>query len=637
MFSLPRGIASSLDVPLTSAAWERADAVERLVYRDDGAIFLGAMPYRDMWPHLQAMRERGADLLAAIDASDRPPLQRAELVDALEHIWLQAQRSEVVPLGFRDDRHVVTIAGARSGKGRSAIVPNLCIYPGSVVTIDPKGENASLTAARRGAGSAWCDGMGQDVYVLDPFGVADVPDALRAGMNPFDLLDLTADTLIDDAALLAEALVVPTGKDSAHWDESARNYVKGLALYLVARGGNPSLFTLRRLLTQGDREGYLAACANDPDFQEGCPSALWFLLDNMRAIQTGNPDLDDAIIGTAETLAQCGENERGSILSTARRNTAFLDTLGARFRSTLEGTGRRFHPDSLKNDPRGVSVYLCLPAARMGAHSRWLRVMLNLILERMQRSLTPPVSGVPVLFVLDEFYTLGPMSTIENAAGFAAGFGVKLWPILQDLQQLKTLYPTSWQTFLANAGAVQVFGASDAETCEYVSRMLGQVETRQTVRSLNTSEQTGFGQKSEVDRIAPMVGALGAKRLGAAALHAAVVASMDDQSVSGGASQTINVSEQITLAPLLRPDEVAQQFARETGAALVMIKGRRPIWTLRVDYDSSPWFVRRYTPLAAHQAHAIRGEAQSFGQRDTRGFTQCVMDFNSLVQSAGMD
>ena len=43
-------------------------------------------------------------------------------------------------VGFTDDRHVMTIAGSRGGKGRSLIVPNMLMYEGSVLAIDPKGE-----------------------------------------------------------------------------------------------------------------------------------------------------------------------------------------------------------------------------------------------------------------------------------------------------------------------------------------------------------------------------------------------------------------------------------------------------------------------------------------------------------------
>ena len=64
-------------------------------------------------------------------------------------------------LGVQDDRHMMSVAGSRAGKGRSVIVPNMCLYPGSVIAIDPKGDLATITAARRGKGSRHVEGMGQ--------------------------------------------------------------------------------------------------------------------------------------------------------------------------------------------------------------------------------------------------------------------------------------------------------------------------------------------------------------------------------------------------------------------------------------------------------------------------------------------
>jgi type IV secretion system protein VirD4 len=55
-------------------------------------------------------------------------------------------------VGWNDDRHLLTIAGSRAGKGVSLIVPNLLLYEGSALVVDPKGENACFTAARRGKG-----------------------------------------------------------------------------------------------------------------------------------------------------------------------------------------------------------------------------------------------------------------------------------------------------------------------------------------------------------------------------------------------------------------------------------------------------------------------------------------------------
>ena len=48
-----------------------------------------------------------------------------------------------------------------------------------------------------------------------------------------------------------------------------------------------------------------------------------------------------------------------------------------------------------------------------------------------------------------------------------------MWPILQDLNQLKDSYRDGWQTFIGNARVLQFFGTADVFTAEYVSKLLG--------------------------------------------------------------------------------------------------------------------------------------------------------------------
>jgi type IV secretion system protein VirD4 len=606
MFSLPRGVDVAVDVPLASAVWESPQAVERLAYRGGAALFVGAIPAFENWPWLRQLYEQGGTALAAIATSGRPPAERAKLVEALEKLWREALLADCVPLGLDDDRHFVTIAGSRSGKGTSSIIPNLCLYPGSIVCLDPKGENADLTAARRGAGHEYCEGLQQEVFVLDPFGVAKkVPDDLRAGFNPLAVLDPDSDSVVEDAALLADGLIVPGSTKDPHWDESARAFIKGLILHLITTAERPTLFTLRRFLTQGDQEGWEAkkreaeAEGTLAEFKEDCPTAFWHLLDVMK--KNPHSTLAGIIAGAAETLDACADEERGSILSTARRNTEFLDSVHPRFRETLEGKGRTFAPEIFKTAEHGASLFLCLPAERMSTHGRWLRLMIGLLLERAYRNKERPVCGAPVLYLLEEFYCLGPMPKIAAAAGYAAGFGIKLWAILQDLQQLKELYPQSWQTFLANAGAVQVFGASDEDTTTHVSKILGDTEVR-----MHTVNRTANYQTGKNDPPPPPVGPVKnpLDLVGRLLPHSAT---------SEGYSVAEAVSQQIQMVPLLRSDEIAMEFARETGAALLLIKGRRPVWCLRVDYYASPWFWGRYAPdeKDAHKTKAPR----PFGER----------------------
>ena len=155
------------------------------------------------------------------------------------------------------------------------------------------------------------------------------------------------------------------------------------------------------------------------------------------------------------------------MLSTVRRHTKLLDYTA--MRNVL--SGHDFDLADLKRDPRGVSVYLCLPASRMGLCNRWLRIFINQLLDAMEREKTEPAA--PVLVCLDEFPVLGYMRQLEDAAGQIASFRVKLWAVLQDWGQGKALYGERWETFAGNAGILQFFGNNDLATTEYISRRLG--------------------------------------------------------------------------------------------------------------------------------------------------------------------
>lgn len=58
--------------------------------------------------------------------------------------------------------------------------------------------------------------------------------------------------------------------------------------------------------------------------------------------------------------------------------------------------------------------------------------------------------------------------------GLMAGYGLQLWPILQDMSQLRDLYGQRASTFVANAGVQQVFGVNDFETAKWLSQTMGQ-------------------------------------------------------------------------------------------------------------------------------------------------------------------
>jgi len=113
-------------------------------------------------------------------------------------------------IGVDDNRHVLTVAGSRSGKS-VMLIANLLNYRGSVLAIDPKAELANITAERRAA-------LGQKVIVLDPFSrAAGRPARYRKAYNPLSVLTFDNPTMIEDAGLIADGLVItePGNKERA--------------------------------------------------------------------------------------------------------------------------------------------------------------------------------------------------------------------------------------------------------------------------------------------------------------------------------------------------------------------------------------------------------------------------------------
>src|SRR3546814_7484920 len=103
-----------------------------------------------------------------------------------------------------------------------------------------------------------------------------------------------------------------------------------------------------------------------------------------------------------------------------------------------------------------------------------------------------------VLFLLDEFAALGRLEPVERAMGLMAGYGIQLWPILQDVHQLRALYERRAGTFLSNAGVLQIFGVNDHDSAKLVSDLLGQetVVFESMSRAID-AEETGISFGSQ--------------------------------------------------------------------------------------------------------------------------------------------
>jgi len=405
--------------------------------------------------------------------------------------------------------HLLTMAPTRTGKGVGTIIPNLLTADRSLICIDPKGENAKIAGrARQQFGP---------VHVLDPFGVTGLASA---AFNPLDALDAASLDVAEDASTLADALVFdePGMAGEAHWNEEAKALIAGLILKILAAEspGRRNLATLREYLTLAP--------------------------ENFAALLKRMQDMDDAnglVARAANRHLGKSDREAAGVLSAAQRHTHFLDS--PRMSTVLGRSDFRFA--DLKH--RNVSVFLVLPPDRLSTYSRWLRLLVTQSLTDMARD--PARPHTPVLYLLDEFAALGHLAPVERAMGLMAGYGVQLWPILQDVHQLRATYGQRAGTFLSNAGVLQVFGVNDHDSARLVSDLLGQeTVVFQTMARALDSEKSG-----------------------------------------------ISYNQQHTARPLLTPDEVRNLPAH---GQLLFLAGQRPIVAAKLAYYADPEFNGAFDP-----------------------------------------
>lgn len=350
--------------------------------------------------------------------------------------------------------HLLTFAPTRSGKGVGTVLPNLLLADRAILCVDPKGENARISARARARFGP--------VHVLDPFGVSGQP---TAAYNPLTALDPFGLDLAEDAALIAEALVYdpPEQVSEAHWNEEAKALIAGLIMHVVTHPSaeGPTLAAVRDLLTTAPTK--FAA--------------------TLKAMQAG-PAADGLVARAANRHLGKADREATGVLSAAQRHTHFLDS--RRITDSLARSDFSF--EDLREGH--ATVFLVLPPERLGTHARWLRLLVAQALHSLARNPgAPRQAPSPILFLLDEFATLGRLEPLAQAYGLMAGYGVQLWAILQDLHQLKALYGERHGTFIANAAVTQVFNVADFDTAQWVSRTLG--VTTETFIAHGSSMNTG--------------------------------------------------------------------------------------------------------------------------------------------------
>jgi len=356
--------------------------------------------------------------------------------------------------------HLLTVAPARKGKGVSVVIPNLLHWQGSVFVTDPKGELAAVTARHR------AERLGQKVVVLNPWGLHGLP---KHRFNPIaHLVALANDpdgrrTLTTEVAALALQLVPDRPEErSPFFPEGSRTILRALLLHLATRG-EPDRCTLPELWRLLQNRSRLDAALVEMAGSEALDGVVADLADDLiAAIENTGPTFQNFLQGAAQAVAIFDPS--GWLAdSVSRSDFSFAELKSGK-----------------------ISVYLIVPPKEIKTLGPWM----GLVTRRAIDDVAAAKGSSKVLFLLDEVANMGKLEGLSESLTLLPGLGVRVWLIVQSLDQLRSVYGREvTNTILSQSEVKQYFVVDDQNLARSLSEAFGQPTVTTGSVNLGRSEE----------------------------------------------------------------------------------------------------------------------------------------------------
>jgi type IV secretion system protein VirD4 len=338
---------------------------------------------------------------------------------------------------------VALAAPPRAGKGTGIVVPNALNWPGSLVCVDIKRENWTITAGFRERG-------GQACYLFDPF----AEDGRTARWNPFSYVSRDPLRRVNDLQRIAEMLFPDPPTGDPFWTASARSLFLGIALYLFETPSLPA--TIGEVLRQG-------MASDDEGFGQHWKRLIEGRNHNTRPL---SPQCVRALYDVIDLAPVTASSIRKTF--TSRLDLWLNPILDA---ATSESD---FDLRQLRQKP--MSIYVGVNPDDLHR----LRPVLNLFFQQaigLQTRALPerdPRLKYQVMMLLDEFTALGRIPIIAEAISYLPGYNVRVVLVIQTPAQLREVYGIhAAETMLKSLAARIVFAPKDFPDAREISDELG--------------------------------------------------------------------------------------------------------------------------------------------------------------------
>ena len=348
---------------------------------------------------------------------------------------------------------VAVIGPTRSGKTTALAVPAILEWHGPIIATSVKTDLVRDTLA-------WRETQG-DVWIYDPTASTGLPSSTWS--------PLAACTTWQGAQRVASWLS-STVKDSGggltdgdFWYASAAKLLSPL-LFAAAFDGYTIADVVRWVDTQEQDQ------PRDALERSGVVEAL----NAANASWNRDPRQRSSVYTTAETVLAAYADP--SVAASARSSEIDAGRL-------LDGSSR--------------TLYLCAPSdeqARLRPlFASLLQTMLSAAYKHAHKTGQP--LNPSLLVVLDEAANIAPLRDLDTFASSAAGQGIQLVTVWQDLAQMKARYGDRAHTIVNNHRATVILsGVKDPATLEFASRLVGESEV---IRPSTTTDSSGRRSTTE--------------------------------------------------------------------------------------------------------------------------------------------
>lgn len=378
-------------------------------------------------------------------------------------------------------QHCLLYAPTGSGKGVGIIIPFCLTYPHSIFVYDLKGENYQKSAGYRQKY------LNNKILKFSPM----EEDDSSVRFNPLDTIRLgTIYETLDTEKIVGIMMGTrPKGGGSeVYFYDNGVNLLVAVILHIIYTKKNKNLRACNLFLSGiepdsleampgGFEKAGLAEMLEDRIHVEGYAEikkiSIKQAMEELGALKLIDSEgINLAVKATASLVSSKSEggNEKTGIIGSATTPTnLYANPLIAKHTEVSD-----FTLEQLQNNDVPVSCYFIVPVDNQDVLAPLVRLFVTLVVYACMAPGSMGKKKNELTMMLDEFPQMGRMEIVAQALATIRGYRVRIFIIIQDINQLESIYKELSQSIFSNCGVRIAYAPNDFKTSENLSKMVGQ-------------------------------------------------------------------------------------------------------------------------------------------------------------------